>query len=450
VYNVNMDSKKKKLLIILLGILLFLILLLVIVLISLGKEDTGIPTDTNQPSAGDVQLVYWGLWEPESVMQPIIDEYESLNPGVKIYYTQENFRDYENRLYTSLGQSTTSQEPAPDIMRINNTWTPKFYKYLAPLPSSIMSPEVYADTFYPTAVSDFTAKDGNIYAMPWEIDGLAVFYNKQLLASEGYDEPPRDWESFIELAQKLTVKGDNGRITQSGLAIGTSRNINHSADILSFLMLLNNANIIDSTYTETNLTSGSVEIAVNTYTSFAKGTDAIWSTDLPNDLIMFYQGKLAMMFGPSWRAFDIVNGAPSIEFGIAPLPQLANNDPVYYSMYWGDTVSKTCQNPNVAWDFIKFLNEKQEQIFASSSTLRLFGEPYSKVSLNEKMSENPYLEAYSIMAPDMKSWSMGEQNFVETTLNDAITRIVEDGDTVKESMTRAQQDINDQLAESNK
>src|SRR3989338_1186401 len=27
-------------------------------------------------------LVYWGLWEPESVMQPIIAKYEKLHPGI--------------------------------------------------------------------------------------------------------------------------------------------------------------------------------------------------------------------------------------------------------------------------------------------------------------------------------------------------------------------------------
>jgi maltose-binding protein MalE len=44
-----------------------------------------------------------------------------------------------------------------------------------------MSANTYASTFYPTAVR-FHCKEGNIYAIPLEIDGLVVYYNKQLLA----------------------------------------------------------------------------------------------------------------------------------------------------------------------------------------------------------------------------------------------------------------------------
>jgi len=446
-----MNSKQKKLVTVLGIVLLFLIITLIIVIIlrksnDTGSEDTSNNTDNN---TANVELIYWGLWEPTSVMQPIIDEYEELHPGVNIIYSQQSFTNYEGRLYTRLRQASTSTEPAPDIIRINNTWTPKYYRYLSPLPSTTMDSTTYVDTFYPTVISDFTAKDGNIYAMPWEIDGLAIFYNKQLLSGAGVNEPPLDWDSFVELARELTVTNSAGQISQSGLAIGTSRNITHSADILSYLMLLNGADIIDETYTITNLTSDNVLSAVSTYTQFTLGGDPVWTSDLRNDLEMFYAGKLAMIFAPSWRAFDIIASAPSIEFGIAPLPQLSNNNPIYYSMYWGDAVSNTCSNPTTAWDFIKFLVEKQQEIFSASAQIRAFGEPYSLVSLNSSLESNTYLEAYATMAPYMQSWGMGDQTFVEQTLNTAITEIVEDGDSIQSAMRNAQVDINDQLAESN-
>jgi multiple sugar transport system substrate-binding protein len=450
----NMNKKQKKLLMILGGILLLLIIVLVIVLsTSKSNQPDTTPSDNDDdiveiPST-NIELSYWGLWEPESVMLPIIEEYEAENPGVNILYSQQAFRNYEGIAYTRLQQASTSTEPAPDILRINNTWTPKFYKYLTPLPDNIMDSSTYSETFYPTALEDFTAKDGNIYALPWEIDGLAIFYNKQLLSAAGYSEPPTDWDSFVELAQELTTKNEAGQILTSGLAIGTSNNINHSADILSYLMLLNNADIMDSTYTTANLTSSQVISAVTIYTQFAQGEDSVWTTDLRNDLEMFYAGKLAMMFAPSWRAFDIIEAAPSIEFGIATTPQLATNDPVYYSMYWGDAVSSTCENPQVAWDFIKFLVDNQQKTFSNSSQIRAFGEPYSLVSLNSEMESNNYLEPYSVMAPHMQSWRMGDQTFVEQTLNTAITEIVQDGETIESAMKSAEKDINDQLAQTN-
>jgi len=437
----------------LVGILIFLIFVLAIVLLS-GRGNGNPPPPNNgggsttQP-VSNVELTYWGLWEPASVMQPIIDEFEAENPGVTILYSQQAFTNYEGRLYTRLQQAQASSEPAPDIFRINNTWTPRYYNYLTPLPTTIMDSTTYAERFYPIAIKDFTAKDGNIYAMPWEIDGLAVFYNKQLLSSSGYQEPPTNWDSFIEAAKKMTTRNEAGQILTSGLAMGTAENISHSADILSYLMLLNGADIMDSTYTVANLTSDSVITATTIYTEFSQGEDAIWTSDLRNDLEMFYAGKLAMMFAPSWRAFDIIKAAPSIEFGITVLPQL-NNNPVYYPMYWGDGVSSSCKNPDIAWKFIKYLVDNQEKIFSNSSQIRAFGEPYSLVSLSSKLESNPYIKAYATMAPYMQSWSMGDQGFVERSLRQAVTEIVEDNKSIKSAMENAQRDINDQLAESNK
>ena len=448
-YNVNMNSKQKRLLIIL-GVILIVLVILLIVILQSDVSNNPDNQDSDNTPVTNVELTYWGLWEPPSVMQPIIDAYEAENPGVTILYSQQAFTNYEGRLYTRLEQAATSTEPAPDIFRINNTWTSKYYRYLSPLPSTVMDDMTYSETFYPTAQSDFTAKDGNIYAMPWEIDGLSVFYNKQLLSSAGVSEPPTDWDSFIELAQELTTKNDSGQISSSGLAIGTADNITHSADILSYLMLLNGADIIDSTYTTTDLTSTEALTATGIYVNFSQGEDALWTTDLANDLEMFYSGKLAMMFAPSWRAFDIIQSAPNIEFGIAPLPQLTNNNPIYYSMYWGDAVSSTCESPAVAWDFIKYLVDHQQEIYSNSSGVRAFGEPYSLVSLNDTLANQQYIGAYATMAPYMKSWNMGDQTFVEQTLRAAITSIVEDGIPIESAMKNAQQDINDQLAETNK
>ncbi len=447
-----MNSKQKKLVMILGSILVVLIItLVVIVLVNRNSQDNKQNSNENTGEAAEqIELSYWGLWEPASVMDPIIAQYEDQHPNVNILYTQYAFTNYENISYTRLKQAATSTEPVADILRINNTWTPKYYNYLSPLPDSVMTADTYSETFYPTALQDFTAKDGNIYAMPWEIDGLAVFYNKQLLSSAGYDSPPLDWDSFIELAEQLTTKNSSGQIVTSGLAIGTAKNINHSADILSYLMLLNGAELMDSTYTTTNLTSSEVLSAVNTYTQFSQGENTLWTTDLRNDLEMFYAGKLAMMFAPSWRAFDIIEAAPSIEFGIASTPQLTNNEPVYYSMYWGDAVSATCEHPEVAWDFIKYLVDHQEEIFSASSQIRAFGEPYSLVSLNNKLENSSYLSAYATMAPNMKSWGMGDQSFVEQTLNTAIMEIVQDSRNTNSAMENAQQDINDQLAQTNK
>ena len=427
-------------------------MLLTVVLLLVTKKDKTL-TDNGVTNVGTGDLVYWGLWEPDSVMQPIIDEYETLHPGVNILYSQQSFTNYESKLYTRLQQASSSSEPAPDIFRIHNTWLPKYYKYLEPLPTNVMTREKYASKFYPTALNDFTAKNGYIYAIPWEIDGLVVFYNKQLLAEKGYQEPPKDWDSFVEAAQKLTVKNSAKQITQSGLAMGTSKNINHSAEILSFLFMAEGIEIIDETHTKVNLNNTKAQGVLDNYVSFAKGETATWSSTLRNDLEMFYSGKLAMMIAPSWRTFDIIKAAPTIEFDTAPLPQLkANKEEIYYSTYWGDTVSSTCSNKVAAWDFINFLSQKETQmkLYSNSSNIRAFGEPYSLVELNGEMLGKTYVSAIAEMAPYMQSWPMGDESFVKATLKDAITEANETEKEISSILSNAEDTINEQLAKTNK
>lgn len=395
--------------------------------------------------SGPVEIVYWGLWEPESHMKEVIETYEEENPNVKIKYTQKRITQYEDNIYERL----TDPQTTPDIVRINNTWTYKFQSRLSPLPSEIMSSSEYQQSFYTTAIEDFSGSDGNIYAIPWEIDGLGMYYNKDLFTQAGINEPPADWQTLINDAQELTVTDDSGDITQAGAAIGCSNNINHSADIMSALLLQNNVPMTDSAGTTATFDTTRGEDALKFYTDFAT-THNTWSCTLRNDLEMFASGKLAIMFGPSWRTFDVINMNPSINFDVAKFPNLpANNEEIYYSMYWGDAVSAQSAHQLEAWRFVKYLSEKEQQkkVYAAASQSRAFGEPYSRPDLASEIENSPYVGAYIKMAPNMMSWRMGDQTTAETALNTAISDVVDGRKNESAALTEAVTAINEKNQE---
>ena len=414
------------------GILVLLLVVLVAILLSRGGDEqrqqangsplppSGSP-DTSTPS-GSIELTYWGLWELENVMEPIIQKYESQNSHVKINYTQRPFAadDYEATLHTRLEQGKAGESPAADIVKINNSWLPRFEHLLAPMPENIMSSSEYSQTFYSTCTDDFTGSDGQIYAMPIGIDGLALFYNKELLSQEGVSQPPSDWDGIVEVAKRLTKRDNAGRITQAGLAVGTENNISHSADILSFLLLQNNIDVINEQNggLVVDLSSQQARSALTFYKNFTQRHE-VWSPDLPLDLDMFFRGNLAMFFAPSWRVFDIIEAAPHIEFDVVPPPRLEANEPVYYAMYWGEAVSISSPHQEEAWKFIKFLAEQEtlQQLYASSSSIRAFGQPYPRVDLASEIQNSRYVGAIIEMAPDMKSWKMSQNPTVEEYIN---------------------------------
>lgn len=453
-----MDEKQKKLLIFV-AIVLFVLIVGTVVFLIINKEPKQAVQSNGESNRypplteNKIELSYWGLWEPNTVMQPVINEFENIYPNIKINYSQQSFTAYEATLYTRLQQASVGTEPAPDIFRIHNTWTPKFYKYLYPLPQNVMSAQEYSELFYPTVVSDFTAKDGNIYAIPWYIDGLMVFYNKSIFQQAGVEKPPEDWDSFMELAYKLTKKDVTGRIIQSGLAMGTSRNIRHSREILSYLLLLEGVEVMDSARTKITLDTPAGQKVFRIYTDFARGDDAIWSPTLRTDLEMFFAGELAMMIAPSWRAFDIIEAAPTVEFDTAPLPQLKENKQnIFYSTYWGDTVSRNTPYPLEAWAFVKFLSEREQQLnlYSNASKIRAFGEPYSLVELNSEMEGRAYVSAIAEMSPFMKSIPIGDEQTVDSAIDEAITEIVENGKDISSALKEAEESINNIIRETNK
>lgn len=436
-----MDEKRKRLLKILAIVAGFVIVLSILI---------AVLSSSSKPK--QVELTFWGFWEEEEVMHPLIEKYEAENPGVKITYAIQPLKNYESLLYTRLEQAEISNEPAPDIAMIHNSWTPKFRKYLSPLPSSVMSTDEYSKEFYPTAIEDFTGIDGEIYSIPLQIDGLMIIYNKELLKEAGYNAPPTDWDSFMKAAEDLTKRDSSGKIIQSGLAIGTSRNITHSTDILFYFYLQNLAQILSEDKTMMNLTSPRALAAFDKYTSFVREKNPTWASYLPNDLRYFVDGKVAMMFGTSWRALEILEYTEDIDFGLAPLPRLTNNEEVYYATYWGTSVSKTSKDTLEAWKFVKFLSEPEQlrRLYQNAAKTRAFGEPYSRVSMNAELAENKYTQALAYMAPYMKSFQVGEQAFVEEKLRQAITAVAENRRSINSTLQTIQNEINAKLAVSNK
>lgn len=438
----------KKLLFIIGGVVIVVIIVVVILSLVLKKVPTDNTNNGNNNKSEQINLVYWGLWEPESVMKPIIDQYEATHPGVNIEYTQKSFTQYAENSYTRIVQGTTANTPAPDIIKIHNTWLPKYQDYLAPMPSTTMTTQEYKRAFYPTVSEDFTGDDGKIYAMPIGIDGLTLFYNKKLLKEAGYDTPPTDWDTFIEAAKKLTKTDGNGKITQAGVAMGTSKNIVHSADILNLLLLQNGVDVLPEGEYETNLDSNKATISLDFYVSFYE-EHKVWSPDLRNELDMFYSGKLAMFFAPSWRAFDIATAAPQVEFGMAPVPQIANNENINYAMYWGEAVSKKSSYQEEAWEFIEYLSEPAQlkTMYQNSSSIRLFGQPYPRVDMAGDMSTNKYVNPVLQMAPTMDAWKMGDQAYVEESLKTAINSVAEGAATSSSALKEAKTRIDTKLAE---
>lgn len=396
---------------------LLLVILFILAIVLGGIFLVGKILPVNSVVSQTSTIVYWGLWEPESVMQPVIDKYQRSHPGTKIQYIRQSPQDYRDRLNNSLAQGN-----GPDIFRFHNTWVPMLKNDLAPVPPKVFDADTFSKTFYPVAQSDLIL-NGKIMGVPLEYDGLALYYNADIFQQKSL-QPPQNWNDLREDAFKLTDRDEAQRIKTAGIALGTTNNVDHWQDILALMMLQANVDL-------SNPTGDAAEKTLKFYTNFV-AADHVWNETLPNSTTMFIQGKLAMYFGPSWRVFDFEEAKrsqnPNLNYGILPIPQLPETN-VTWASYWVEGVAKNSKNQDAAWDFIKYLSgpDVLQALFQSESQVRKFGEPYGRKDLADLLKTNSQVNAYIAQASTAKSWYLAS-NVPDgsTGINARISKYFED------------------------
>ncbi|TXH03000.1 MAG: extracellular solute-binding protein [Candidatus Moraniibacteriota bacterium] len=359
----------------------------------------------------NITLTYWGLWEPSSVMQAVIADYQNQNPNIKIEYTMQSPKNYRSRLQSAINSGT-----APDIARIHNTWLPMLKSSLITAPDTII-PVSLLDSYYPV-VKKNVLSNGKIYARPRSVDGLALLYNQDMLSEEGAT-PPSDWNTFRKLAYDLTrTNKETGVIERAGAAMGTTGNVEHWSDILALLILQNSGD-------PGKPTTPSVQEALTFFTIFSS-QDKSWDSSQPNSVYAFATGSVAMILAPSWQIAEIKAINPDLKFGVAPAPTLPSTK-IAWASYWMEAVPKTSKNSEEAWKFIKFLasEESLQKIYAGATQVHGIAQPYPLTKMSTLISSDPIIGSYISQAPNYLSWYLTSRTYDEG-INDQLIKYYED------------------------
>lgn len=374
--------------------------------------------DDRAPAAAPTTtLTYWGLWEDSQILKEVIADFENKNPTVKIDYRKQSHRDYRERL-----QQAIQSGSGPDIFRYHVTWVPMLAKDLATMPAAVMTANEYKNTFYPTAFNNLQV-GGQLVGVPLMYDGLALIYNKDMLRTANL-EVPRTWAELRSAANALTTPANpaerqTSSLVRAGLAIGTAGNVDHFSDILGLLIVQNGGN-------PGQADSKHVSDALTFYTNFYR-QDKVWSERFANSTVAFAKGDVAMILAPSWRIHDIQNINPSLEFGVAPVPQLDNDNPIAWATFWAEGVSSQSRNKDAAWAFIKHMSSPDvlRKFYNSASQYRTFGEIYPRVDMATELKDDELVAAFLEDAPLAKTWYLASFTH-DNGINDQIIKYYED------------------------
>ncbi|OGE27943.1 hypothetical protein A2867_02620 [Candidatus Daviesbacteria bacterium RIFCSPHIGHO2_01_FULL_40_11] len=378
------------------------------------KFAPGISLFNKPQEEGPITLTYWGLWEDDNLIKPVIAEYQKQNPKITVSYEKKSSLNYRTRVQTQIREGV-----GPDVFRIHNSWLPMFASDLAAAPAEILTPAEYKNIFYPVA-SDSFVKSNQIFGAPMEIDGLALYYNEELLSGIG-GRPPKNWQEFIDFANKMTVRDATG-VKTAGAALGTTGNVDHWSDILGLLLFQQPGVDLD------NVATPQVAEVMRFYTGFVTDPKKkTWDVNLPKSTDMFVAGRLGFYIAPSWRAHELRIANPNLKFKVVPVPQLSERT-VAWATFWGEVVSSKSKNPTEAWKFVKFLvsAETEKLAYQEAAKVRLFGEPYSLVSLAGEIAGDPIAGAFVTQGPIYKFWYLSSNTF-DSGINDEMIKYFEDG-----------------------
>lgn len=382
-----------------------------------------------------ITINYWRAWDDQDAFDEIIKDYQAIHPNITIKYKKFRFEEFEKELLDAL-----AEDRGPDIFSIPQSWLYDYQTKLAPLPENIKMgyiieknyfgikkeqvieirtnktptlrqiKETYADTVYNDVVIQ-----NQVYGLPLSLPTLIMFYNRTIINQAGISQIPTDWKAFQEAVKKATKFEADDKILQAGTALGTGFNIDRSFDIISVLMMQNGAQMTDSRGYPTlfnQITIGNQRLtpgltALQFYADFASPIKDVfsWDNTMPGSLEAFLSGKVGFFFGYNYHLPQI-RSRSRIDFGIAPIPQIAGNPKKNYANYWLEVVSKKSQYPNEAWDFVLFMNKPEEVRKFLAKT----GYPTSQKQLIQEQTENEDLYPASTQTLTAGTWYRGKNS----------------------------------------
>jgi len=408
---------KKKTPLIIVGVVGIFVLIILVTLLAKLFGGSG---EAEQP----VKLTFWGVYQSENNIGELIKAYSTEHPNVEITYTLMDAKDnYRERII-----ERTKNGTGPDIFRFHNTWVSSLRDLFAPAPQTVTTAEDFAKIYYPVIAKDLVLEN-QVIGFPYNLDGLVLVYNENLLKGAGISAAPKDWEELIDVSRKVTVKDESGTIVTAGIALGGAESISHFSDILGMMFLQNN---VDLKSLEGNANAETVLI---TYTDFILGASNVWEENLGNSLNAFAEEKVAMIFVPTWEIEVLRQLNPDLTLKVAPVPQIRGGNKKNIANYWADGVSRGSKNQAAAWDFLKFLSEKENQAKLYELEVksgRLFGNIYPRMDMADVLLDNEYLaplvkdaNILDSMPLISRTYDHGlNDEFVEGYLKDAINSLL--------------------------
>jgi multiple sugar transport system substrate-binding protein len=279
------------------------------------------------PSVGSAPgtLRVWITWgDNPAQLQGLFDQYGAEN-NLKVEVTAPVEND---KVLAAL----TGSEP-PDILILGGGDSVKSWDregLVTPLDNLITQNNIDVPDIYSAPLAQCKDDKGRLLCLPWGNDVYALFWNKDLFEDAGLDpeSPPKTMEDLVTYADKLTIKGDDGKLTQVGFIPDFSWS--HTDLYASMLggywfspdglqLTANSQPMLDALKWQQQFYS---KYGADNVLAFTSAMGGYMSPDQG-----FYAGKIAMMVDGEWQVGPnfIQQYKPELNYGVVAFPPPADH-----------------------------------------------------------------------------------------------------------------------------
>lgn len=351
-------------------------------------------------AAEPIEISLWGGFpEIEPVYRQVADAYKEKHPNVTIKILTSSVREFEQKL-----SATIPADTAACILEVSPYPMQKFLAagLIPPVPANVVEFMTAPGRFPEALVSNNLGEDGNYYGLNFFQGRHALYWNKDKFEAAGLAGPPATMEELVAYAQQL-AEYDGDTLTSSGVSLRLSGGGSGVGEKFWMYLYPNGGSIIEKTPSGKWHNGYNNEAGRKTVQMYL---DLIWEYNADNHVIKhdaeaFELEQTAMFVRESWVIGDAAKKAPDLNFDTAPMPK---------GERWGDLatgvshyVTRSCKHPDVAWDFLLFVNSEENLQTLLKETGWL--PQRLDIDLSPIMDETPQYRSFLFSDPDYQIYT---------------------------------------------
>ncbi len=315
--------------------------------------ETEEPTSIGESVEGQLSVTIWDEGQRPGLQQ-IIDEWSETS-GIQATIQVVDWNNY----WTLLEAGATGGE-LPDVFWMHSNVAQKYMEndQLMDLTDRIAASDTIDMKNYYEGIVNLYQSNGKQYAVPKDIDTIALWYNKTIFDEMGvpYPDDTWTWKDFSDAAAKLTNDDHWGYAIAPG---------NNQEGYYNTIYSMGGYVISDDKKKSGMDDPKSIE-AMKLFTDMiAAGSCpdlATVSETAPNELLC--AGKVAMSINGSWMLAGYRdNEYAAANCDVAVLPFTNSPDDrvsIYNGLGWA--AAANTKNPDAAWSLIEYLGSKEAQL----------------------------------------------------------------------------------------